>query len=138
MHKLIFSLFVLISTSSWGQFSIIPHNVGISYVGETVTHPGGKLSLMYNLAQWNKVNKKISLKFQELKSDYEKLIDDFKWNEIIYNSKFSFEPVIGDVYYLYIDKSNEYFLSLINPESWKKECVGKFSLNSEGKWIKSI
>ena len=85
-----------------------------------------------------KVNKKISLKFQELKSDYEKLIDDFKWNEIIYNSKFSFEPVIGDVYYLYIDKSNEYFLSLINPESWKKECVGKFSLNSEGKWIKSI
>jgi hypothetical protein len=57
MHKLIFSLFVIISTSSWGQFSIIPHNVGISYVGETVTHPGGKLSLMYNLAQWNKVNK---------------------------------------------------------------------------------
>ena len=85
-----------------------------------------------------KVNKKISLKFDELKSDYEKLIDDFKWNEIIYNSKFSFEPVIGDTYYLYIDKSNEYFLSLINPESWKKECVGKFSLNSEGKWMKSI
>ena len=37
-----------------------------------------------------KVNKKISIKCQELKSDYEKLIDDFKWNEIIYNSKFSF------------------------------------------------
>ena len=38
----------------------------------------------------SKVNKKISLKFEELKSDYEKLINDFKWNEIIYNSKFTF------------------------------------------------
>ena len=68
----------------------------------------------------------------------EKLIDDFKWNEIIYNSKFSFEPVIGEIYYLYNDKSNEYFLSLINPQSWNKDCVGEFSLNSEGKWIRSI
>lgn len=40
-----------------GQFSIVPHNIGVSYIGETVTHPGAKLSLMYNLAQWNKVNK---------------------------------------------------------------------------------
>ena len=29
------------------------------------------------------------------------------------------------------------FLSLINPESWNKECVGEFSLNSDGKWLKS-
>ena len=85
-----------------------------------------------------KVNKKISLKFQELKSDYENLLDEFKWNEIIYNSKFSFEPVIGENYYLYTDKSNQYFLSLINPESWNKERIGEFTLNSEGKWLKSI
>ena len=44
-----------------GQFSIVPHNIGVSYIGETVTHPGAKLSLMYNLAQWNKVNKKSML-----------------------------------------------------------------------------
>ena len=85
----------------------------------------------------SKVNKKISLKFEELKSDYEKLINDFKWNEIIYNSKFTFEPVIGEKYYLYTNKKSEYFLSLINPESWNKECVGEFSLNSDGKWLKS-
>ena len=50
----------------------------------------------------------------------------------------SFEPVIGENYYLYTDKSNQYFLSLINPESWNKECIGEFTLNSEGKWLKSI
>ncbi len=85
-----------------------------------------------------KVNKKISSKFQELKLEYQKLLDDFKWNELIYNSKFSFEPVIGEAYYLYVDSNNEYFLSLINPDSWTKECVGEFILNSEGHWIKSI
>ena len=50
----------------------------------------------------SKVNKKIGLKFQELKNEYNKLLDEFKWNELIYNSKFSFEPVVGETYYLYI------------------------------------
>ena len=45
------------SVFCFGQFSITPHNIGLSYIGETVTNPGAKLSLMYNLAQWNKVNK---------------------------------------------------------------------------------
>ena len=85
----------------------------------------------------SKVNKKIGLKFQELKNEYNKLLDEFKWNELIYNSKFSFEPVIGETYYLYMDSSEEYFLSLIHPDSWNKDFIGEFILNSEGQWIKS-
>jgi hypothetical protein len=85
-----------------------------------------------------KVNKKIKTRFNELKQEYDKLIDEFKWNDLIYNSKFSFEPVIGETYYLYLNNSNDHFLSLISPESWNKECIGKFVLNSEGRWIKSI
>jgi hypothetical protein len=86
----------------------------------------------------SKVNKKIGLKFQELKNEYNKLLDEFKWNELIYNSKFSFEPVVGEAYYLYINSSEEYFLSLIHPDSWNKDFIGEFILNSEGQWIKSI
>ena len=86
----------------------------------------------------SKVNKKIGLKFQELKNEYNKLLDEFKWNELIYNSKFSFEPVVGETYYLYMDSSEEYFLSLIHPDSWNKDFIGEFILNSEGQWIKSI
>jgi hypothetical protein len=85
----------------------------------------------------SKVNKKIGLKFQELKNEYNKLLDEFKWNELIYNSKFSFEPVVGETYYLYMDSSEEYFLSLIHPDSWNKDFIGEFILNSEGQWIKS-
>ena len=40
-----------------------------------------------------KVNKKIKTRFNELKQEYDKLIEEFKWNDLIYNSKFSFEPV---------------------------------------------
>ena len=84
----------------------------------------------------SKVNKNISSKFTELKKQYQDLLDDFKWNEIIYNSKFSFEPVIGEKYFLYLNDNESYFLSLINPDSWNKTFVGEFMLNSENKWVK--
>jgi len=57
MQKFIFVLLVFVSTSTCAQFSVAPHNIGISYIGETITHPGAKLSLMYNLDHWNKVSK---------------------------------------------------------------------------------
>jgi hypothetical protein len=28
---------------------------------------------------------------------------EYEWNELVYNSKFSFEPVIGEIYHLYRD-----------------------------------
>jgi hypothetical protein len=37
-----------------------------------------------------------------------------------------------------MDSSEEYFLSLIHPDSWNKDFIGEFILNSEGQWIKSI
>ena len=46
-----------LSQIALGQFSLMPHNIGVSYVGEMFRHPGGKLSLMYNIDHWNKVNK---------------------------------------------------------------------------------
>ena len=50
------------------------------------------------------VNKIFENKFNELKSQYEDLMKEYEWNELVYNSKFSFEPVIGEIYHLYIGK----------------------------------
>jgi len=47
------------------------------------------------------VNKQFENKFNELKFEYENLIKEFEWNELIYNAKFSFEPVMGEIYHLY-------------------------------------
>jgi hypothetical protein len=54
--NLLVLLFVFFSSAK-AQFNLMPHNVGLSYFGEMATHPGAKLSLMYNLDHWNKVKK---------------------------------------------------------------------------------
>lgn len=82
------------------------------------------------------VNHQLSAKYQEIKSEYEKLIDELRWNELIYKAEFSFEPVIGQIYHLYQTKRETLFLSLIGPEEWNKKHIGSFRLNSELKWVK--
>ena len=85
----------------------------------------------------NKVNQVMFAKFNELKEEYQKLVQEYKWNELVYKSQFSFEPVIGNTYYLYVrDVNSEMFLSLIEPHLWNQKYVGTFKLNSESKWIK--
>jgi len=94
-----------------------------------------------NIDDWklrgvNKVNKHLETKFNELKEEYLKLVEEYKWNELVYQSKFSFEPVIGQIYYLYIGNDKNLFLSLILPDEWDKEYIGSFKLDSQQKWIK--
>ena len=61
------------------------------------------------------VNKELGNKFNELKLQYQKLMEEYEWNELVYSAKFSFEPVIGEIYHLYRDASGINFLSLISP-----------------------
>nr|WP_315205879.1 DUF2452 domain-containing protein [uncultured Flavobacterium sp.] len=81
------------------------------------------------------VNKELGNKFNELKLQYEKLMQEYEWNELVYSAKFSFEPVIGEIYHLYRDAGGVNFLSLIGPNEWNKEHIGTFKLNSDKKWI---
>ena len=81
-----------------------------------------------------KVNKQLETKFNELKAEYKKLVEEYRWNELVYNAKFAFEPVIGQTYHLYVGKDGNIFLSMINPNEWKYECVGSFTLDSNNKW----
>lgn len=81
------------------------------------------------------VNKELENKFNELKIQYQSLMEEFEWNELVYNAKFSFEPVIGEIYHLYRDADGINFLSLIAPQEWNKEHIGTFKLNSDKKWM---
>ena len=73
---------------------------------------------------------------QQLKKEYQKLIDEYKWNDLVYKSKFSFEPVIGKIYHLYYTNDGKIFLSLISPNEWKREHIGSFKYNHDNKWEK--
>jgi hypothetical protein len=72
----------------------------------------------------------------ELKNEYEKLLEEHLWNEVVYQSKFNFEPVIGEIYHLYYGNNNQKFLSLVKPNEWKREHIGSFILDSDNKWKK--
>jgi hypothetical protein len=95
-----------------------------------------------NTATWRndgviRVNKKIKSEFEEVKKQYEKLMEKFHDNDLVYNSKFNFEPNIGEVYHLYQGKNQETFLSIIQPEQCNFEHLGSFRLNSDKMWEKS-
>lgn len=83
----------------------------------------------------SKVQKTFENKYKELVDEYNNLVDEVKLNEMIYNSEYSFEPVIGETYHLYVRKNGKYFLSLITPKEWNMEHITSVKLNSEHKWV---
>ncbi len=84
----------------------------------------------------NKVNQKIQTKYLELKAEYEKMIVEFEYNNLIFNAKFSFEPIVGEMYHLYKRENGECFLSLIAPHQCNFNAVGSFYLNADQIWEK--
>ncbi|MDG1397221.1 MAG: DUF2452 domain-containing protein [Polaribacter sp.] len=94
-----------------------------------------------NTAGWkndgiHRVNKQIKSKFEEVKKEYEALMEKFQYNDLVYNAKFSFEPNIGETYYLYNNKKQESFLSIIAPNQCNFQHLGSFRLNSDKMWEK--
>ena len=80
------------------------------------TSVGAPAIRMDDLVSWKSrgitnVNKELEIKFNELKAQYQSLVEEFEWNELVYSAKFSFEPVIGEVYHLYRNKEGINFLS---------------------------
>lgn len=104
------------------------------------TNVGAPVISVGDVVSWksrgiDNVNKELGNKFNELKIQYQKLMEEYEWNELVYSAKFSFEPVIGETYHLYRDSNGVNFLSLIGPQEWNKEHIGTFKLNSDKKWI---
>ena len=83
-----------------------------------------------------KVNQKVQTKYLELKSEYEKMMAEFEYNNLIFNAKFNFEPIIGDIYHLYKRDNGETFLSIIAPHECNFNAMGSFYLNADQIWEK--
>lgn len=73
----------------------------------------------------------------ELLEKAEKLYEEYNTSMMVWESKISFEPIIGGKYHLY-DFDGEKTLSLIAPNEWNKSnyFLGSFVLNYDNKWIK--
>ena len=104
------------------------------------TNVGAPVIKMDDVVSWksrgiSNVNKEFENKFNEIKLQYESLMKEYEWNELLYSAKFSFEPVIGEIYHLYANEDGSNSLSLIAPNEWNKVHIGTFKLNSDKKWI---
>ena len=86
--------------------------------------------------QASTVNKHFEKRYEELREEFKKLIEEANWNELVYKSQYNFRPVIGEIYHLYLREDGSTFLSLIDPNSWNKNYIGSFELDSKEKWKK--
>ena len=88
----------------------------------------------------NSSNKYFDTKLQELQEEYNKLTEEYKLNEMVYNAQCRFGPVIGEVYHLYQREDESTFLSMIGPNDWLSvkpdNFIGSFRLTSNDKWEK--
>ena len=89
----------------------VADNPGLLPYGSNVGAPAIQST---NIEHWkepriDKLNKSFKDKYEKLKQEYQNLMEEYTWNDIVYNSKFSFEPVVGNVYHLYEDNFGKHF-----------------------------
>ncbi len=82
----------------------------------------------------HKVNKQVKAKYDELKAEYDALIEQFEYNNLVYGAKFNFEPVVGELYHLYKNREEKPFLSIIAPTECNFKHLGSFRLNADKMW----
>ena len=80
-----------------------------------------------------KVSKHFNAELVDLKRKITRFVKEASDTQKVYSAKFKFEPIVGEVYFLYAGEKENY-LSLIPPENWGKKFVGAFRLSSEYKW----
>ena len=117
----------------------VAENPGLVPYGTNVSAPAIKVE---NIDNWkvvnvSKVNHQLRKRFNELKEEYQKLVDEYNWNDLVYNAKFNFEPLIGETYHLYVGRDGNIFLSMVEPHLWKYEHIGSFTMDSNNKWNKN-
>lgn len=103
------------------------------------TNLGAPAIIPEDITSWknsniSKVNHQFKSQFDDLKTQYEIMMQQFEYNNLIYSAKFSFEPVLGEIYYLYRKENGIVWLSLIAPNECTWDYVGTFRLNSDKMW----
>ena len=105
--------------------------------GSNISAPVIKLENIdaFNSKGLSKVKKIFDSELEEIAKKYYDLVESVELNNMIYNAKYSFEPIIGETYHLYENENSEMFLSLISPLEWDKKHIKSVKLNSEYKWV---
>ena len=83
-----------------------------------------------------KVEKVFDKRYKELLEQAETLQKSFIITQEVYESKYKFEPIVGEIYHLYEDSNGNKTLSLIEPNKWNEKHIYSVILNSDMTWTK--
>ena len=83
-----------------------------------------------------KVNKVFDRRYKELLKEAETLQKSFELTQEVYDSRYKFEPIVGEIYHLYEDSDGGRTLSMIKPNEWNKKYLYSVVLNSDMTWSK--
>ena len=111
--------------------SLLPYATG---VGAPQIKPPDVSS--WKNTQVQAANHEFKAQFNALREQYDKMMLSYAFNNKIYNAKFNFEPIIGETYYLYLDKNGNDFLSLISPTQCSFNYSATCTLGPDKMWIK--
>lgn len=84
----------------------------------------------------NKMDRVMKKRFDEIVKEAETLQKSMMLNQEVYESRYKFEPIVGDIYYLYEDSDGGKTLSLISPTEWNKKYLYSVIFNSDMTWSK--
>jgi hypothetical protein len=116
----------------------VAENPGLLPYGSNVSAPSIKPVDLTTFKKngLDKVTKVFDRRYKEIVEQAETLQKSFLITQTIYESKYKFEPIIGEIYHLYEDSDGEYSLSIISPKEWNKKHVYSVVLNSDMTWTK--
>lgn len=82
----------------------------------------------------NKLFSYATSKLEELQNQYNETLSLWEWNDYVDSFNISFEPVVGQTYFLYEGVTN--FVSILSPKEFRKPCLGATKLCADGYWVK--
>ena len=116
----------------------IADNPGLLPYGSNVGAPSIKPTDLTTFKKngLSKVEKVFDKRYKELVEQAETLQKSFLLTQEVYDSKYKFEPLIGEIYHLYEDSDGGRTLSLIEPTHWSMKHLYSVILNSDMTWTK--
>lgn len=84
----------------------------------------------------HQANSQFKSTFEEIKKQYQALLEEYQYNDIIYAAKFNFKPIVGEVYHLYKRGNDDFFLSILSPKECSFNYIGSYRLSSDKVWKK--
>ena len=95
----------------------------------------------YDNHQIQKATNYIQTKAQQIKEQYNELVDLAKDTEMLSAFEKRYEPMTGVDYWVYESKQSGKFISIVQPEEWTPRTQpddyhGHFQLSPDGTWVR--